>query len=60
VKAFCKKIVGLERVDAIVENAGVATPFFELAEEIEKTITINVISTFLMAFLVLPKLRRVQ
>jgi retinol dehydrogenase-12 len=57
VKAFCGKVAELDRVDAIVENAGVATPIFELVEGMEKTITVNVISTFLMALLVLPKLR---
>lgn len=56
-KAFCKKVEGLKRVDAIVENAGVATPIFEIVEDMEKTVTVNVISTFLMALLVLPKLR---
>lgn len=56
-KAFCKRVGGLERVDAIVENAGVATPVFELAEGMEMTVTVNVVSTFLMALLVLPKLR---
>lgn len=57
VKAFCEKVGSLERVDAVVENAGVATPVFELCEGMEKTITVNWISTFLMALLVLPKLR---
>ncbi|KAG0646606.1 Short chain dehydrogenase atnD [Hyphodiscus hymeniophilus] len=57
VKAFCLKVGELERVDVVLENAGVATPKFELCEGMEKTITVNVVSTFLMALLVLPKLR---
>jgi NAD(P)-dependent dehydrogenase (short-subunit alcohol dehydrogenase family) len=59
VKAFCEKVEALERVDAVVENAGVATPTFELVgeEKIERTVKVNVVSTFLMALLMLPKLR---
>ena len=57
VKAFCKKVNGLRRVDVVCENAGVATPIWEECEGMEKTITVNVISTFLMALLLLPKLR---
>lgn len=57
VRAFCKRVEGLERVDCLVENAGVATPRFEIVEGCEKTVAVNVIGTFLMALLVLPKLR---
>jgi retinol dehydrogenase 12 len=57
VKAFCKRVGELERVDAVVENAGLATPHFELCEGMEKTVAVNVVGTFLMALLVLPKLR---
>jgi retinol dehydrogenase 12 len=34
-----------------------ATPKYEKIEGMESTITVNVISTFLMALLLLPKLR---
>jgi NAD(P)-dependent dehydrogenase (short-subunit alcohol dehydrogenase family) len=58
VKAFAKRASSeLERLDALVENAGISTEKFSLAEGEERTITINVISTFLMALLLLPKLR---
>jgi retinol dehydrogenase 12 len=57
VKAFCERVGELERVDAVVENAGVATPHFELCGDMEKTVAVNVVGTFLMALLVLPKLR---
>ena len=57
VRAFCKRAEGLERVDCLVENAGVATPRFEIVEGCEKTVAVNVIGTFLMALLLLPKLR---
>jgi NAD(P)-dependent dehydrogenase (short-subunit alcohol dehydrogenase family) len=56
VREFCKRVEGLERVDCVVENAGVATPKFEIVEGFEKTVAVNVIGTFFMALLVLPKL----
>lgn len=57
VRQFCDRASKLERLDVVVENAGIATPNFEVIEGYESTITINVISTFLMALLLLPKLR---
>ncbi|KUJ06664.1 short-chain dehydrogenase/reductase-like protein [Mollisia scopiformis] len=57
VRQFCERASKLERLDAVVENAGVATPTYEECENMESTITVNVISTFLMALLLLPKLR---
>lgn len=58
VKAFAKKAESeLERIDILLENAGIATFPFKLVEGHESTITVNVISTFLLAFLLLPKLK---
>lgn len=57
VKQFCARTRTLERLDAVVENAGLATPKFHEFEGMESTITVNGISTFLMALLLLPKLR---
>jgi retinol dehydrogenase 12 len=57
VKAFANKAKELPRLDAIVENAGISTRKFKLAEGQERTIMTNVISTFLLALLLLPKLR---
>jgi NAD(P)-dependent dehydrogenase (short-subunit alcohol dehydrogenase family) len=57
VKDFCAKVAELERVDAVVLNAGVGTPKFEIFEEDESTITVNVISTVLLMLLLLPVLR---
>jgi len=58
VKAFCYRVEGLERLDALVLNAGVAVPKFAAADGgFETQIAVNVISTFLMALMVLPKLR---
>ncbi len=59
VHQFCARAEKLDRLDAVVENAGVATPTYEEFEGMESTITVNVISTFLMALLLLPKLRAV-
>ena len=47
----------LERIDGVVLNAAVETVTFELAEGLEKTVTVNVVSTILLAVLLLPKMR---
>lgn len=47
----------LSCLDAVILNAGVELRAFEFAEGTERTLTINVLSTFLLAQLVLPKLR---
>jgi NAD(P)-dependent dehydrogenase (short-subunit alcohol dehydrogenase family) len=57
VKAFGERVKTLQRLDAIIENAGKNTmKYFEVAGN-ESTITVNVVSTFLLALLVLPKLQ---
>ncbi len=57
VKEFCARANALTRLDIVIENAGIATGNFEQVEGYESTITVNVISTFLMALMILPKLR---
>lgn len=57
VKAFTKRAESLERVDVLLENAAVAATKHSTAEGHELTITINVISTFLLALLMVPKLK---
>lgn len=57
VKQFATRVEKLNRLDAIVENAAVATGTYARTEDNESTITTNVVSTFLLALLVLPKLR---
>ncbi|KAL8707792.1 MAG: hypothetical protein Q9220_007244 [cf. Caloplaca sp. 1 TL-2023] len=57
VKQFANKINTLSRLDILLENAGIAVPEFRWAEDNESTITVNVVSTFLLALLALPKLR---
>jgi NAD(P)-dependent dehydrogenase (short-subunit alcohol dehydrogenase family) len=57
VKAFAAKASGLERIDALIENAGVMTDKFALAEGHETCMTVNVISPLLLAALLMPKLQ---
>ena len=58
VTAFAAKAATLPRLDAFVENAGIAASEFTMAEDNESTITVNVVSTMLLAILLLPTLCR--
>ncbi|KAI1342101.1 putative short-chain dehydrogenase [Xylariaceae sp. FL0016] len=58
VKEFCGRAAQLDRLDVVLENAGVAASVYKQFEGYERQITVNVISTFLMALLLLPVLRR--
>lgn len=58
VKSFAHRASQLPRLDVLLENAGIAgSDEFLLAEGHERRITVNVISTFLLAVLMLPKLK---
>ncbi|OHF03276.1 short-chain dehydrogenase [Colletotrichum orchidophilum] len=58
VQKFAERVKSdLERVDIFIANAGVAHTKFKQMEGEEGTITVNVISTFLLTALVLPKLK---
>lgn len=57
VKAFAARVATLPRLDAFIANAGLATPTFTLSEDNERTITVNVVSTFLLIALLIPKMR---
>lgn len=57
VKAFAERVKTLKRLDTIIENAGKSTMTFSEVAGNESTITTNVVSTFLLALLVLPKLQ---
>ena len=48
----------LQRIDIAILNAGIATPKWEIFEKDESTITVNVVSTFLLALLLLPKMKQ--
>ncbi|KAL9133436.1 MAG: hypothetical protein Q9175_005388 [Cornicularia normoerica] len=54
---FAKRAQGLERLDILVENAGIVTFKFSMMEDNESCITTNVVSPILHSLLLLPKLR---
>lgn len=47
----------LDRIDILLGNAGVLLIDFSIADGSETTMTVNVINTFMLAFLLLPKMR---
>ncbi|KAH7363396.1 putative short-chain dehydrogenase/reductase family protein [Plectosphaerella cucumerina] len=55
-KAFAKRALGLERIDALIENAGVGIGRESVSEGHLTTFTVNIYSTFLLAVLLLPKM----
>ncbi len=57
VVAFGNRLKGLSRLDALICNAGRDIKHWELAEGAESMVTINVVSTLLLAMLAYPKLR---
>lgn len=59
VRAFASRISReCQRVDAVLANAGISTNQFHVAESLEETLTVNVVSTFLLSLLVLPSLEQ--
>lgn len=59
VRSFAAKISSdLPRLDALVVNAGISTNEYHVAEGLEQTLTVNVVSSFLLCLLCLPKLRK--
>ncbi|WPH03550.1 Hypothetical protein R9X50_00643000 [Acrodontium crateriforme] len=57
VRAFAKRVSeDLVRLDAVIENAGMWPKTFELVESHEATIKTNVLSTLLLANLLIPTL----
>ena len=56
-KQFVRRAESLERLDTVVENAGIATLEYRVAEDNEATVTTNVVSTYLLGLMILPKLR---
>lgn len=57
VKGFAAKVRALDRVDAVIENASVALDQKTTSEGLETTLTVNVVSTMLLAVLLYPKLQ---
>ena len=54
---FTHRCNSLDRIDGFIANAGISGKEFLVAEGEESTLTVNVISTFLSAILLLSKLR---
>jgi len=55
--AFAERVKKeLDRVDILVENAGINTPNRSVSEGFERTMQVNVLNTFLLALSLLPKL----
>ncbi|KAF2496920.1 NAD(P)-binding protein [Lophium mytilinum] len=57
VRAFGERVAGMERLDAVIQNAGVLREDWVEAEGMESTITINSVGAVLFGMLMLPKLR---
>lgn len=60
VKEFAARASKLPRIDVLLENAGIAVQKFKMMEKDESTVTVNVVSTFLLALLLLPKLQETK
>jgi NAD(P)-dependent dehydrogenase (short-subunit alcohol dehydrogenase family) len=59
VKAFVAKATqDLDRIDVLICNAGIHTLKLKLINELESQIAVNVVSTFLLSLLLLPKLKQ--
>lgn len=57
VLAFGDRISQIPRLDAAILNAAVATQVYQKAEGLERSITVNVVSTLLLSLFVLPLLQ---
>ncbi|KAH6999636.1 putative short-chain dehydrogenase [Ilyonectria destructans] len=59
VEAFATRVQNeLDRLDILLSNAAVFLYEFSMADGNETTVTVNVINTLMLAFLLLPKLRK--
>ncbi|KAL8678282.1 MAG: hypothetical protein Q9224_000038 [Gallowayella concinna] len=56
VVAFSKRAEAIDKLDAVIQNAGISTHDFTSAGGFESSLTVNVISTFLLTLLLLPLL----
>lgn len=57
VLALADRCNSLSRIDAILINAGVQCETFEMAEQDDTQVTVNVVSAFILAIALLPKLQ---
>ena len=61
IQAFSQRAAELDRLDVVVENAGVLKVVFEVVphmDSAESSVAVNVIGTFLLALGLLPVLKR--
>lgn len=58
VRNFCQRATNLERVDVVVENAALMSSNYECFEGYERQVTVNIISTWLMALMLLPIMKQ--
>ena len=59
VTAFASKALGLERIDAVIHNAGMTTFNWRLVDGWESILMTNVLGPLLLTLLLLPKLQHV-
>jgi len=57
VKRFAGRVNELDRLDAVISNAGMLTQKWKIVEGLEAQIAVNVVNTTLLGLLLLPKLR---
>jgi NAD(P)-dependent dehydrogenase (short-subunit alcohol dehydrogenase family) len=57
IKKFAKRVEGLERLDAVVQNAGIMQQAFKSINGEEAHVRVNIVGAVLLGLLVLPKLR---
>jgi NAD(P)-dependent dehydrogenase (short-subunit alcohol dehydrogenase family) len=57
IKQFGTRVREMPRLDALIQNAGILTSYWNLCEGYESHITVNVIGAALLGLEVLPKLR---
>ncbi|KAG8416189.1 hypothetical protein J3459_013686 [Metarhizium acridum] len=58
VKEFASRAAHLDRLDVLLNNAGIVVMHHELQDGYDTTTTVNVLSTLLLTLLLLPKLRQ--
>ena len=56
ITAFAHRCSQLDRLDALLASAGISTATFTLKEGHESSVTVNVLGTFLLCLLLIPKL----
>lgn len=58
IKQFVDRASNLQRLDVIINNAGLAAHEFQVVYGTERTLAVNVVGTFLLAIQLIPKLKQ--